>query len=323
MNKKIVTSLCIIAVLAGYLIVRNIKRSSGYPELPEWKDAAGEITIKKKDLSIVIRSKDGKWLLGSEAYPADASLVQNIEAMVKKLKITDLISSQGFYDKYDLTPENSLAITVSRDGKVLRDVMVGKKSSTNRHSYVRIDGKPEIYLVSETFDSVLDKTAEDLRDRKIMDVKKDAISSFEIRYRGAVYNFSKIIEEKKPDNAGKNPPPDKKDQKEKAPVKSERWVCKGYEQAPLSSENVEALLSGFSPLVAADFPRVEKKTLSNPQGSVRFRAFDRDVSVDIYGKGKDNKYTAASSESPYVFTLDEWRAKKFLLENIESLKDKK
>jgi hypothetical protein len=209
-------------------------------------------------------------------------------------------------------------VTVSKEGRKLRELLIGKKSSTNRHTYMKIDGKPEVYLVSGTFDREVGRTVDEFRDKEILNISKDAIDGLEISYRGRTFLFTKELEEKKPEKETA-----KKGEKDKPakPEKVEKWVCKGFPQVKISSQKMNPLLSGFSPFRASTFPEMEKKTLAKPLGSLKIKAFNKEITVAFYKQNKDKKYIAASSESPYVFTLDEWRVKKYLIENIEGLKE--
>ncbi len=317
MSRKMLISLGIVAVLMLFIVLKNRKSSPDLPELSNWEESAGEIVIKKKDSVINLRLSEEKWLI-NDKYPADKNTVTGFEKKIKEMKIVDLISKKTFYKKYDLTPEKAVSVTVSRKGKKLRELLIGKKSSTNRHTYMRIDGKPEVYLVSGTFDREVSKSVDELRDKEILNIGKDSIEELEISYRGRSFLFSKKVEEKKPEKDAKAK--EKKDKPAK-PEKVEKWVCKGYPQVKISSQKMNPLLAGFSPLRASSFPEMKKSSLGKAQGSLKIKAFNKTISVDFYEQQKDKKYPAVSSESPFVFTLDEWRVKKYLMDNIEGLKE--
>ncbi len=317
MSRKMLASLGIIAVLLLYISLKDRRGSSDLPELKDWKESAGEIVIKKGGSAVTLSLKSDKWFVNGK-YPADKNAVTGLEKKIKEIKVLDLISKKEFYSKYDLTPEKAVSVTVSREGKKLRELLIGKKSSTNRHTYMRIDGKPEVYLVSGTFDREVNRSVDELRDKEILNIGKDSIEELGISYKGRTFLFTKKLEEKKP---GKDAEAKEKIDKPVKPEKVEKWVCKGYPQVKISTRKMNPLLSGFSPLRASAFPETEKSSLSKPAGSLKIKAFNREITVSFHEQDKDKKYMATSSESPYVFTLDEWRVKKYLLENIEGLKE--
>jgi hypothetical protein len=317
MSRKMMVSFGIIAVLLLLIALKNWKSSPDLPELTNWKESAGEIVIKNGESTITLSLSDEKWLINGK-YPADKNAVTGLEKKIKEMEVQDLISRKEFYTKYDLTPEKAVSVTVNKGGRKLRELLIGKKSSTNRHTYMRIDGKPGVYLVAGTFDREVNKTVDELRDKEILNIGKDSIEELEISYRGRSFLFAKKLEEKKPEKGAV-----KKGEKDKPakPEKVEKWICKGYPQVKISTQKMNPLLSGFSPLRASTFLEMEKSSLGKPLGNVKIKAFNKEVSVSFHKQEKEKKYIAASSESPYVFTLDEWRVKKFLIENIEGLKE--
>ncbi len=319
MNKKLAISIGIILILSAYIFLRDVKKSPRFPQLPSWENSADEIIIKKNDSEIKISNKNGKWFINDEAYPADKNSVESIEKKMKNIKITDLISEREFLDKYGLSPQKRISVIVKKKGKLLRDIFIGKKSSTNRHTYVKFAQKPGIYLAAETFDRDLNRSVDDLRDKDIIKISGESISQFEINYKGRHFLFTKKVEEKEPEE-GKE---DKKDNKKTEPEKIVKWICKGYEKAPLSTQKVNNLISGFNPLRASDYPKIEKKSLTKPLCTVKLKAYEKEIVLNIFKKGDGEKYISTSSEGPYVFTLDRWRVKKFFIENIEELKEKK
>ncbi len=306
MNKKIVISLSVIAVLLLYLLLANNKPSKNIPEIEEWVKECTEINIDKKGESLIkIYKKDNKWLVSEAGYPADNAKVKKLETTMKELKITDFVSKGSYYERYDLSPDKAIRVTVKRDDKILRDILLGKKSSTHRNTYVKFSNEKEIYLVSGGLADEFDKEVEEFRDKEIYSVGKDAVGSLELKYKGKKFTFEKIEEEK--EEEGK---PDSK-VKEKKKKKVEKWVCKEFKRLKLDKKKVDALVNAFSSIKANSFPDIKKKSLKRPVCIIRGRAYNKDITLNIYTKDKDDKHLCSSSESPYVFTMNEWNAKQF------------
>lgn len=196
MNKKIAISVSIIAVLVLYIIVANVKHSPDVPDLPKIDTKADEILINREAGVIRLFKKDGKWATGDKAYPADAKQIVEIEKRFTDMRLTDLISSKGYYSRYDLTPDKYVEVILKKGEGTLRRFKIGKKSTTNRHTFVKIDDRPEIYLAEGTFDIILNKTLDDFRDREVLKIKRDAVSAFTVEHQGMVFAFTRTKEAK-------------------------------------------------------------------------------------------------------------------------------
>jgi len=321
MNKKLYGSIAVIAVLLGYIFFSNQKGTRDVPELKSWEGDITGLSIKAGEKLLVLTRVDGKWIIGDEKYPADEQKVKSLVSKIRDLKLTDLISRQKFYQNYDLTPEKAAVITLKQKDQVVRKLTVGKTGSTGRHSYLLVDNRPEVYQGAVSFAAETKSTLDDFRDRVIMKVSKDAVSSFAVKYRGRTFAFNR--EEIKPEKKEPAKPGLKKTPPAASAQPVVKWTCKGFERVALNKGRVEGLLASLDPLKASSFPAIEEKGLGAPLAAVTLKAFKRDIEVKIFRQQKDKKYPALSSESPYVFTIDEWRAKKYFIENLKDLKDNK
>ncbi|HOO71908.1 MAG TPA: DUF4340 domain-containing protein [Spirochaetota bacterium] len=317
MNKKILFSLGIIAALALYLIISGRNWHSG-PDMV-WKDSPDEMIITKGESVVTLQKKDTKWLIGTEAFPADESSVESILAKMKDLEVVDLVSEKGYLEKYGLVPEKYTEVQIKKDGAVFRRIHFGKKSPTNRHTFITLDSGKAVYLASGVFDALLNKTVDQLRDKTIIKISRDAVSSFKVTYKGRSFVFEKKQAEQAPveDTVAKD-----NDKEEKPKKKEDVWVCRGFEKVALDGKKVGQFLSALDPLKAAGFPDMKKEKLGRPSTVVTINAFNAETELRIYDNNADKKYVASSSASPYVFTLDEWKARKFFIDSLESFKNK-
>jgi len=319
MNKKILISLGIIAALALYIVFSGRDWSSDIPELG-WKDSPDEIRISSQDGSIRLYAKEGKWLINDEAYPADQSAVDNIVDKMKDLEITDLISKQGYLEKYELTPEKRKLVEMKKGGSVFRTVSFGKKGPTGRHTFIAVDDKKDVYLASGVFDGVVNKTVDELRDKTIMKITRDDVSSLSLSRMGRTFVFDKKQVDEPETGGGKET--DGKAGKDQKPAKKKTdiWVCRGFEKVAIDRTKIDQILAALDPLKASGFAAPDAKVAGAPVSTVKITAGGKNIDVAIYGKDKDNRHLAKSSESPYVFTMDEWKAKKFFIDSLDGFR---
>ncbi len=313
MSKKIIISLGVIAVLAAYLVISNWECSSR-GKIPSW-DESSEIVISGPGGSIRFHKKNDRWVIGDGEYPADPAKVENIEKSLKDLTIENLVSKKGFFKKYELTPDRYTEATVKKGKETLLQVKFGKKSSTGRHTFIRIGDGPEIYLATGTYDSVLKTDPEEYRDRAILKITGESVTSFEISHRGRVYSFEKKTVEKKGEESTAGT-----EKKAEQVTTEEKWVFAGNEALAIDTNRVTSLLNTLNPLRASSFPDLEKDKLKNrlPLAVVRIKAFSKEITLSILYKNSEDRYVSISSESPYVFTVDEWMAKKFFINSIDT-----
>jgi hypothetical protein len=313
MNKKILISCSIIAVLILYIIVANVKRSGDVPDLPKWDGNADEVLITSNNGAIKLLKKEGKWVAGENAYPADAKAIGEIEKRFKEIRLTDLISTKGYYAKYDLTPDKYIEVILKKGDATLRKFKIGKKSSTNRHTFIRVDDRPEIYLAEGTFDLVLNKSLDDFRDREVLKINRDSVSAFTVDYQGRTYAFSREpVKKVDAKNAAKD--------SGKKPVRPSwgNWICRGNETVQLDNSKVETLLQSLDPLRASSFPETPKEELPQRVCTVQIKSGQKDITLTIYKK--DTLYMGTTSEIPYIFSVDKWNIEKLFITGIETFK---
>ena len=315
MKNKTIITISIIVFLSIAVIIKN-RGCSDIPGLKTWSKS-DEIEISGKDTALKFIKKDNLWRINEQKYLGDAELIEAIEKKVRDLKLLDLVSEKGYYEKYDLTDTTGVVVTVKDSGKLLRKLVIGKTSSADSHSYVRIDDKKEIYLASGITKNDFMRSVPDLRDRKIFDIKSSDIKSFGISYAGKNFVFS--ANDTPPaadtptsgDGADGNQPPND----------SPKWICKGYENITLKDSAIDSILKIFSPLKAAKFPEeMTKDNLKNKLCTVNIESADKKIELIIYDKKDQGMNLAASSESEYVFALGDWQVKKFLIKDLNGLK---
>ena len=310
-NKKIALSLAVIAALSLYIILTRVKWSSDVPSLRGWEGKADEIIITHDDSTVRIFRKEGKWLVGDKGFPADGTLADEIEKRFREIVLTDLISKKGFYARYDLTPDKCVEVIIKKRNETLRRCKIGKMGPTNRHTFVMIDERPEVYLAEGTFEQVMNKGVNDFREKEILKVRQSDVSEFSIQYQGRTFSFAR--EEDKDAS---------KAQGEKGGAKKKeegRWICRGMEGVSLDKEKVNSLLAALNPLRAATFSDVAKESLTGSICTVRVKARGKEISLMLYPKN-DSNLLAAVSESPYVFEVNKWSVERFFLKGLDSLK---
>jgi hypothetical protein len=239
-----------------------------------------------------------------------------MENRLKGISITDLISDRPLYERYELTADKAIEVSARKGSKPVRHLFIGKKSSTYRHTYVRLAERPEVYLATGSLGDEFSKTLDDLRNKEILKIGKGDIQSLEITFKGRRLSFSKLPEEKKPE-------PAEKGKKDNAPPveKTEKWVCNEYRNIALDDNLLDQMLASLDPLKAVSFPPLQRKDLKAPVCTVKIKSTGKTVDFAIHQKHGENRYLCSSGESPYVFALEGWMAERFM-KSMEDLRKK-
>lgn len=313
-NRRILISFGIIAVLLLYLLLSDSdKKPANIPEISGWDDV-DEILITNKDSSIKLYNKDDAWFV--QDFPADNLKARKLEDGMKDLEITDYISNE-YHVKYDLVPDKAIHVIVKKDGEILRDVMIGKTSPTQRSAYIKFADSDRIYLASGDLRNEYDTDVDSLRDKKIFKADSNDITWIQTSYKGRVLTFEKKTE--KIEKAGEAAETAKADDKaaEKEGMKEgtketrEVWFCKEYSNVAIDQDKVIGMIDSFSATNAESFPDMDKKDVKGLVCLVKAKVNNKEVSLKIHKKADKENYICTSSESPYVFVLNDWYVKKY------------
>jgi ribosomal protein L12E/L44/L45/RPP1/RPP2 len=156
-------------------------------------DQFQEIRIKKltgetQDLKLL----DGKWrIVEPKPLAADqdtvTSMVSSLSALTADKTIEDNATDLKQYGLDD--PALDIAIT-EKDGKTA-GVLVGDATPTNSGNYAKLPGSSRVYTIASFVKTGLDKTVNDLRDKRLLTFDPDKITRVELAAKGAPIEFGK------------------------------------------------------------------------------------------------------------------------------------
>lgn len=317
MSKKTWIFLGIIIVLAAAIAGNKYVSFSHVPSLKPWEGEADEIIVTNRGASPVnIHKKQGLWVVGDRELPADAMVVTTIENKMKDLTFSELVTAKKFYERFDLTDSRAIRVTVKEKGKVLRDILVGKKSSVGDLSYVKLSDKNEVYLAGGNLASECDRTADTLRDKKLLSLTPDTIESVTINAHGEKFTLVREADKKS----------DKKDLMKDAPAPTGKWIVEGRTEEA-NRDKISEYLSEFGSVIAQNFPdekTVAGKTRSSA-GELTIKAKGKTIVFTIYGKNdadKGNTYLCKSTELPYYANVTSWKIERLMLKSADLFKKK-
>ncbi|RLW68558.1 MAG: hypothetical protein B6D68_03410, partial [spirochete symbiont of Stewartia floridana] len=123
---------------------------------------------------------EGQWTL-SDGYPADPAIVNRILDFLSAPTPVDLVSESEKYGRYELDEKGMHSLKGYKDENLIREIHLGKVSSSNKYSYVLFPGNKNVYTVRGTLVETVSKDSESFRDKLIMEIDRDSVTriSFE------------------------------------------------------------------------------------------------------------------------------------------------
>jgi hypothetical protein len=194
-------AVALLAVVGGFIWWSN-KKQAATPEksptdtstklLTIPADQFQEIRIKKLTETQDLKLVDGKWrIVEPKPLAADqdsvTSMVTSLSALTADKTIDENpadLSSFGL-----TTPTLDITIT-KKDGKTA-GVLVGDATPTNSGNYAKLPGSPKVYTIASYVKTGLDKSDNDLRDKRLMTFDSDKITRVVLAAKGAPVEFGK------------------------------------------------------------------------------------------------------------------------------------
>ena len=200
-SRNLLIAAVILAALSG--VVWWSKRhpeapaSSTTPPSPKLADIAAaqikQIDLTKKDgTTITIRHENGKWSLTSpEPLPADQEAVNSLTGALNPVTGDSVVEDKpSDVAKYGLkTP--SLTVTVNQVNGKSDHIYFGDDVPAGSLVYARVDSDPKVYTVSSSTKTSLDKTANDLRDKRLLTFDSNRLTRIELASGKSDIEFGK------------------------------------------------------------------------------------------------------------------------------------
>ena len=171
--------------------------ASNTPPSPKLADiAAGqikEIDLKKKDgATLTIRHENGKWALTSpEPLPADQDAINTLTGSLNPITADNVVEDKpSDVSKYGLT-NPSLTVTVHEMNGKSDQIYFGDDVPAGSLVYARVDSDPKVYAVSSSTKTSLDKTENDLRDKRLLTFDSNRLTRIELASAKSDIEFGK------------------------------------------------------------------------------------------------------------------------------------
>ena len=306
LKKEFIILGVIIVALTVYLFQRSGDRTRyTLPEVPAL--TASEITkieITRAGQSVVLTRKDERWVIDPPGVAAAPKSIQEMLETLTGLTLTALVAESQSYLLYELDDEHKIHVRAWQDGRLRRELDIGKTAPSFRHTFVRLTGDDRVYHARDNFRVRFTGGPEDLRDKTVLSFKRPDIAEVRITSGTATATFTR---DKGPDPGAPTP---------EAPSP---W--KGPAGAAVNAARLNALLAALSDLTCEKFiPDRGTESFGRPVFSITLTG-GKEHSLSIFApSGTDSgDHPAVSSASDSPFVLSEEQAKTIMQDPAELL----
>lgn len=158
--------------------------------IPE--DQIAQITVTRKGSPPVTLKKTDKWqMTAPEPLPVDQDSVTSMVTTLSSLSADKLIEEKNTdWATFGLQAPQLEVVVTRRDGKATK-LLLGDDTATGSGYYARLDGDARLFTVGSFNKTALDKTAQDLRDKRLVIFDADKLTRVELTAKGQTVEFGK------------------------------------------------------------------------------------------------------------------------------------
>jgi hypothetical protein len=205
MRRETLILLIVLVVLAAVYLITQRPFASDEARAPSGEElffpgfVAADVetlSLKGKGIDVTLARADKGWIIeGGRAMYAAPDKVEDALEMIAALPKTDLASVVPEKHAVFEVVEGSATRLVARGGgRVLADVLVGKRGPSFLAAYVRAPGDDKVYLSQRGFPSNVVRPADFWRDRKILSFEPAEATWFAIDAGGRRVAFSRTAD---------------------------------------------------------------------------------------------------------------------------------
>lgn len=326
-KKEYIILILVIAALSAYLLTRN--RDKTHYQLPALSEVAAKditkIEVAGPDRTLILEKKGGVWVIGPGAYAGDEDTIKKMLETIGQLKVTALVSESKNYDRYDLHPDGRITVKAWAGDQLKREFLVGKAASTYRHTFVKLSDDDRVYHAQDNFRDRFDSEIDDLRDKTVMTLNKDAVVEIRLRASGETAVVSKQTPEApdKTDSAeGKTA--EKTEEKADDAPKETAPTWQKADGTVMDTAKINSLLGALSDLRCSGYIYDKKKQdLADPLYTLVIKGAE-EATLSIFAKRNedDSEYPATSSQNDDPFLLTAWAVDN-MLEKLDAKPEEK
>lgn len=201
--RGLLLSVIVLAALAGGVYWSNkakkAEENKPRPDEPPKLLSLSEDQIKKIEIAktggentVVQKNDAGKWEMTSpKPLGVDQDAISSMTSTLSSLNSDRLIEEKASdLGLYGLAKPSLEVIVGLKDGKS-KKILIGDEAPTGGSYYAMLEGDPRVFTIASWNKSSLDKSAKDLRDKRLLTFDSDKLLRVELAAKGQVVEFGK------------------------------------------------------------------------------------------------------------------------------------
>jgi Domain of unknown function (DUF4340) len=201
--RGLLASVIVLAALGGVLYWSNRKQkaeaakpsTSTAPKILDIpQDQIREIRIQKTgaEPTVLRKGDDGKWqIVDPKPLRADQDAVTSMVSTLSSLNADKLVEAKApDLSPFGLNSPNLEITVVKKDGKS-QQLEIGDDTPTSSGAYVKLAGDPRVFTVYTYVKTSLDKTPDDLRDKRLLTFDQDKLTRVDLQTGNQTIEFGK------------------------------------------------------------------------------------------------------------------------------------
>ena len=152
------------------------------------------IEIRRTDNPAIIleRDKSNKWQMSApEKWRVDEDAVNGLASAYANLSYDRVIDEKGAdLASYGLSTPRVEVVVTGKDGKS-RKLLLGEETPTGTGTYAKFEGDPKVFTIATNTKVSLDKTQQDLRDKRLLVFDASKLARVELAGRAGTLEFGR------------------------------------------------------------------------------------------------------------------------------------
>ena len=151
------------------------------------------IDLKKKDGSVIaVERKGDKWAMTQpQPYATDQDAVNSLASSMNPVSADNIVEDKATdFSKYGLTAPSLTVDIHGKNGKT-SDIAFGDDVPAGSLVYARVGTDPRVYAIASSVKTSLDKSVNDLRDKRLLTFNSNNLSRIELASSKSDIEFGK------------------------------------------------------------------------------------------------------------------------------------